>query len=154
MKTFIILLSLLAGSAAQAEENTVKVAAEQNCVLNVKITDVVKDGAPVCGFLFAEKAKDKFPKDYLGAIKKTCIKADNTTLKLSFTGVAHGIYAVSILHDRNNNKELDRNWIGIPKEPVAISNNAKGTMGPPDFEDAKITVSKECKAIEVKMMTF
>ena len=46
-------------------------------------------------------------------------------------------YAVSAYHDENANEELDTNWIGIPKEGTAASNNARGKMGPPKYEDAK-----------------
>ena len=45
--------------------------------------------------------------------------------------------------DKDNDGELKSNWIGIPKEPVATSNNAKGSMGPPKYNDAKFTVAGE-----------
>ena len=51
-----------------------------------------------------------------------------------------GQYAISAFHDVNDNKELDTNWMGIPKEKYGFSNNARGFMGPPSFEDAAITV--------------
>jgi uncharacterized protein (DUF2141 family) len=40
---------------------------------------------------------------------------------------------------------LDTNFIGIPKENFACSNNAKGTMGPPKYEDAKFDLNKDSK---------
>jgi uncharacterized protein (DUF2141 family) len=53
-----------------------------------------------------------------------------------------GEYAVSAFHDANNNKKMDTNFFGIPKEPIGISNNATGFMGPPKYNDAKFTVNK------------
>jgi uncharacterized protein (DUF2141 family) len=53
-----------------------------------------------------------------------------------------GEYAVSAFHDVNNNKKMDTNFFGIPKEPIGISNNATGFMGPPKYNDAKFTVNK------------
>ena len=44
-------------------------------------------------------------------------------------------YAFKYFHDENNNKELDTNIIGIPKEGYGFSNNAKKNFGPPDFKD-------------------
>ena len=41
------------------------------------------------------------------------------------------------------------NFMGIPKEDIACSNNAKGFMGPPKYEDAKFTITKDLK-IEIK----
>jgi len=54
-----------------------------------------------------------------------------------------GNYAFSVFYDVNSNGELDTNWIGIPKEPVAISNNARPSFGPPSFEDAVFTLGTE-----------
>ena len=49
-----------------------------------------------------------------------------------------GEYAISIFHDSNGNGELDTNFIGLPKEPVALSNNAKAKFGPPKYEDLSL----------------
>lgn len=46
-----------------------------------------------------------------------------------------GSYAVAAFHDINGNEKLDRKWSGFPAEPYGFSNNVRGTMGPPDFED-------------------
>ena len=47
-----------------------------------------------------------------------------------------GEYALSIYHDINDNGKLDTNFIGIPKEPIALSNNARARFGPPKYKDA------------------
>ena len=47
-----------------------------------------------------------------------------------------GDYAISLYYDENNNGTLDSNFIGIPKEPVALSNNARPKFGPPKYRDA------------------
>ena len=54
-----------------------------------------------------------------------------------------GDYAISIFYDVNANGELDTNFIGIPKEPVALSNNAKARFGPPKYKDALFTLPDE-----------
>jgi uncharacterized protein (DUF2141 family) len=54
-----------------------------------------------------------------------------------------GDYALSIFYDSNNNGELDTNFIGIPKEPVALSNNARPKFGPPKYKDAVFTLGAE-----------
>jgi len=48
-----------------------------------------------------------------------------------------GVYAVSVLHDVNGNGKVDTNFLGIPKEPLGMSNNAKGRFGPPKWKDSK-----------------
>lgn len=48
-----------------------------------------------------------------------------------------GEYAIAIHHDDNDNNKMDTNFIGIPKEPVAMSNNHLPRMGPPKYQKAK-----------------
>jgi len=51
-----------------------------------------------------------------------------------------GTWAVLAYQDENENKELDRNFIGIPKENYGFSRNPVSRFGPPSFEDAAISV--------------
>lgn len=54
-----------------------------------------------------------------------------------------GDYAFSAFHDKNSNGEIDTNFVGIPKEPIAMSNNAVGKFGPPKYEDAVFSLGAE-----------
>ena len=62
-----------------------------------------------------------------------------------------GEYAFTIFYDRNDNGELDTNFIGIPKEPIAQSNNAPAKFGPPKYQDAVFTLGSEPLAQQVSM---
>lgn len=48
-----------------------------------------------------------------------------------------GKYVVSAFHDANANGDLDTGLFGIPTEDYGFSNDARGTFGPPDYEDAQ-----------------
>jgi uncharacterized protein (DUF2141 family) len=61
-----------------------------------------------------------------------------------------GRYAVMVFHDRNDNGELDKRPLGIPKEPYGFSNDARDPFGPPSFEDAAILVDGDL-TIEVRL---
>lgn len=54
-----------------------------------------------------------------------------------------GDYALSAFHDQDGDGELDTNMVGIPDEPIAVSNNAIGKFGPPKYEDAVFTLGAE-----------
>jgi len=57
-----------------------------------------------------------------------------------------GTYAFQAFQDENNNHRLDMNWLPPgPGEPWVVSNNAQGTMGPPSFKDAAVTVTTDQK---------
>ena len=64
----------------------------------------------------------------------------NQKANFLFTDIPKGEYAVSVLHDENNNNKMDTNFIGIPTEDYGCSNNASGFMGPPNYDDAKFTL--------------
>ena len=81
---------------------------------------------------------------------KTPYKTFSSAIKLNtatliFIGIPKGEYTVMAYHDENNNRKLDKNFIGMPKEDVGCSNNAKGFMGPPKYEDAKFTITTNSK---------
>lgn len=63
--------------------------------------------------------------------------------KITIPDLPKGTYAVSIFHDKNGNKELDTNFIGIPKEPVAFYKGKMKTFGPPDFEECAFTIDSD-----------
>ena len=54
--------------------------------------------------------------------------------------VAPGTYAIGIFHDVNLNNHLDNYFFGVPKEQYGFSNDARGFMGPPSFNDAAFSV--------------
>ena len=60
--------------------------------------------------------------------------------QVEFADVAPGEYALSVFHDENGNGELDTGFMGIPKEPIGASNDARGRFGPPKFDDARFQV--------------
>lgn len=65
-----------------------------------------------------------------------------------------GNYSFKYFHDQNNNKKLDTNFIGIPKEGFGFANNAMNKFGPPDFKKTVFAVRKDttlaCKARYMK----
>ncbi len=54
-----------------------------------------------------------------------------------------GEYALSVFYDKDNDGEMDTNFIGMPKEPIALSNNAVAKFGPPKYADAVFTLGAE-----------
>ncbi len=54
-----------------------------------------------------------------------------------------GKYALSVFYDKDNDGALNTNFIGMPKEPIALSNNAVAKFGPPKFADAVFTLDAE-----------
>jgi len=51
-------------------------------------------------------------------------------------------YAIFICHDSDNNGKCNQNWVGIPSEKIAFSNNVKPKMKAPSFKEARIPAEK------------
>lgn len=97
-------------------------------------------------FVAVYNHKDHFLKT---PFKGEIVEIKNGKAQVQFTNLPKGIYAVSSFHDQNDNGKLDTNWVGIPKEPNACSNNATGSFGPPKFKDAKFEIKKDNKTIKI-----
>lgn len=116
----------------------------QNVNLTVKITGLKSNTGKVQVGLFNSE----------GTFLKTAFKGVSSEITsnaaiVTFSNIPKGKYAISAYHDTNKNGKLDTNFIGIPKEDFACSNNAKGKMGPPKYEDAQFDLNKDMK-IDVK----
>ena len=57
-----------------------------------------------------------------------------------FNDLPDGDYAVVIFHDENANEMLDRNFLGVPKEGIAFSNNLPVKFSLPEFNEAKVAL--------------
>ena len=78
-----------------------------------------------------------FPGKVENAAKVVSAAIRANTAVCSFSDVNAGKYAISILHDENDNKEIDVASYGPPLEGYGTSNNAEPLpTAPPTFEGA------------------
>jgi len=61
---------------------------------------------------------------------------------ITFKNVLPGEYAIMSVHDENDNKQMDFELNGMPKESYGVSNNSM-SYGPPRFSEAKFTLNNE-----------
>jgi uncharacterized protein (DUF2141 family) len=114
--------------------------------IQVTITDIASDEGMLYIGLYT--SEDTFlDKRY----KSEMSRIENGKVIVSFTDVPEGVYAVSVFHDENNNQKLDTNFMGIPKEDTGCSNNAKGFMSAPKWEDAKFELKDTTVTLEINM---
>ena len=92
-----------------------------------------------------------FPKSPEKAIRQSFFPINDKKTVAVFENLAAGEYAVSVFHDENNNKKMDTNFLGIPKEGVGASNNARGHFGPPKYKDAKFSFSGSAQTIYINI---
>jgi len=68
--------------------------------------------------------------------------------------LAFGSYALAIYHDINNNGKLDTNFMGIPAEPYAFSNNPGVKWRSPNYDETSFEFSRDQQIIEVTMQRW
>ncbi|WBO83689.1 DUF2141 domain-containing protein [Hymenobacter yonginensis] len=90
--------------------------------------------------LYFYNLRDQFLKPQGYVFKKAVLPAGQNQITLP-VDLPNGEWAVAITQDMNNNDKLDKNFVGIPTEPFAFSNNVRPTLAPPDFNECKFTVS-------------
>lgn len=103
--------------------------------LEVSVRGLRNDAGSVRIALFTS-AKG-YPEQFTLAAVTRSKKAAAPSQTVTFQNLAPGTYALSLLHDENDNKKLDRNFLGVPTEGIGASNDATNTLGPPKFEDAR-----------------
>lgn len=71
---------------------------------------------------------------------------------VEFTDLPYGDYAVAVLHDENDNKKMDYNFLGMPKEGYCFSNNYRPTIKNPSFRQAGFFLERPLKSLQLEMI--
>jgi uncharacterized protein (DUF2141 family) len=85
------------------------------------------------------------------AVYGEVVKATGSKVTVVFNSLPPGQYGISVIHDENENGELDSNFMGIPKEGFGFGNNAMGMFGPPSFKEASIKIDPTHQTHEIKL---
>ena len=133
-------------SAGQSPQTTVADSAE----LTVQVTDVRHtEGKLLIGVFNKENG---FPREIKKALVSANIQPGQPTH--TFKNLPLGNYAVVVIHDRNSSGQLDRNLLGMPREPVGLSNYPLiGLSNPPTFRKALFAL-KASGALKVRLNPF
>ena len=78
------------------------------------------------------------------------VAAEQGEMTLHFKDLPAGTYAVQVLHDENDNKQLDMNFLGIPSEGYGFSNNPD-VMRRAKFDEARFEVGADPLAITIRL---
>ena len=81
------------------------------------------------------------------------VDASAGDVKIEIKNVPPGEYAVTALHDKNGNRAMDYNLLGMPKEYWGLSRDPKVSMKTkkPAWDSVKFEMTDEDKTVEVKM---
>lgn len=100
------------------------------------------------------KVTNDFPNEDDTYARKIYIINRTGSIKMSIKDLEYGQYAIAVYQDINKNDRLDTNLFGAPKEPFAFSNNVKPRFSAPDFNDCKITYSKNQHNFVINLLNY
>jgi len=132
MKLFLISFLLLFNGISNltAQEN-------QTLTITLEITTTKYNKGHILVALYDSE------KNYMKEIFKSAeVPIKNNKAKIIFNLLEKGEYAFSFFQDLNENKKIDTNFLGIPKEPYGFSNQKKGRFGPPKFKEVAFKLNK------------
>jgi len=142
LKRPLLLLSVLVTFSARSETASTN--------LHVQISGIIPGRGELAYLLFDKK--EGFPRDRSLALMGDYLPApdsDQWDLKLKID--LEKKYVLTVYQDLNKNRKLDKNFLGIPKEPVGASNNPKNFFGPPTYEDCEFVGTTSPSKISIEL---
>ena len=131
----MVLIQIVFGLYLFAEETS------EEKKLTVEITNVISEEGQI--ILAIYNSSENYDKRI--AFQEVKVKPEIDTVIFE-TNVPDGEYLVMLVHDINNNGKLDTSFIGMPKEPVGLSNyDGKGIPG--KFKKHKFSVNENTEII-------
>ncbi|RAK52790.1 DUF2141 domain-containing protein [Phenylobacterium deserti] len=85
-----------------------------------------------------------------GKLLRARVRTDLPTTSACFW-LPSGVYAVAVYHDRNENRDFDRNRLGRPAEGFGFSNDAPTRFGLPSFDQARFRLPPVGRTLKIKM---
>ncbi len=146
-KSLSLLLLLMLPTGAVRGEAT----APQTGSIRVTVSNLRSPSGLVGVALY--DARKGFPDKPERAIQGHSVKADGMCVVI-FEDLPYGTYAVSVLHDENSNRKMDKTIIGIPREGFGTSNNPKIRRGPPSFQESSFPLDRRTVALKIDMNYF
>ncbi|WP_343897955.1 DUF2141 domain-containing protein [Craurococcus roseus] len=77
--------------------------------------------------------------------------AGATAVEACFALAAPGDYALAVYHDENDDRDFNRNPLGLPIEGYGFSNDAPTAFGLPDFDRVRFTLPPGGNRIAVRL---
>jgi uncharacterized protein (DUF2141 family) len=119
-------------------------------VIVIEVSGLQADDGQIGCAIF--RKEDGFPDEIDKAMKQVLVKPKAKKATCRFEGYEPGTYAISVMHDLDMNGELNTSFVGKPKEPWGVSNNAPmQRFGPPLYKDCTFQYASGEKTLKVRL---
>lgn len=126
-----------------------KIPSGQTSDLQVIIQKTDSDAGKILVLVFKDPAG--FPDQIEKSFKQLTLKPKNGKSEFQLDDLPAGKYAITVLHDEDDNGIMTTNFVGLPEEKYGFSNNPKIYFGPPSFEKSAVQVGSGGKTIHINL---
>jgi uncharacterized protein (DUF2141 family) len=117
--------------------------------LTVIVDNLSSPDAPVVVGVYGPE--NRFP-DTRDKLKEYRLKPRNGKFIARIKDLQYGEFALAVYQDINGDGKIDRNLIGIPREPFAFSNNYRPVTKAPSFRDCKFSYNSSTNTINISLL--
>ena len=133
-RTTLMSLGLLIAVVCAGEA----VAGPRPCAITVDMSGFHSDKGHALVALF--RSPKCFPDRPRHAVRRVSVVIRGGKARAVLRQLPPGTYAIAVLHDEDGNREMKTGFLGRPKEGYGASRDARGKMGPPKFDDARLAL--------------
>lgn len=119
--------------------------------LRLIVDNLASPDAPVIVGVY--NALRKFPSETDQLVILTFIP-EGLELCVDITELGYDTYAIALYQDLNRNGKCDRNFLGVPTEPFAFSNNFKPKLRAPTFEECCFNYNDSENEVRISMLRY
>ncbi len=119
--------------------------------LRVNIQDFRNDQGVVRVVLF--DGANGFPDNPVGSSLIKTVKIRDGKAQAVFADLKPGQYAVTLLHDEDQDGKMDKNMMGIPREGYGFSGEKVSKMRAPKFDEARFALRSDT-AVQISVIYF
>lgn len=136
---FVVILSFFFVSGTAVQQQYMK--------LTVVVSNIEDETGEIEIALY--NSPETFPKENQ-ELKSKSVLVKSDSAHCTFI-VNKGYYAVALYHDKNSNDICDANFMGIPTESFAFSNDRRPILSAPSFSSTKFLVRNDT-TIHIKLI--
>ena len=92
-----------------------------------------------------------FPEEIEHAVATTYAPNQDGVAVAGFDELEPGSSAITVYHDKNDNRRFDKNWLGMPKEAWGVSNNVRPRLRAPRFAEATFDLEVGDHLVEIRV---
>ena len=138
----LVMMGVLGASAQTSESRS-------TLTLHVRI-DGFENADGMAGVAVWNAARG-FPEQIEHAIATTYVTIQDGVAVARFDQLEPGGCAITVYHDKNDDRRFDKNWLGMPREAWGVSNNVRPRLRAPRFEEAMLALDAGETLVEIRV---